>query len=343
MPSLPSPPSTQSQPLPSQTIQAHHPATLAKNTDAIAVRAALSILTLQRQRAEQHIYQLDDLNAAARRDPALFLKALEAGKLRGEDGREVKRRRVEVGDSAEEEDDDDEEEEEEEEDEGEGEEESTFPVFPAPQSIVRCPPINWAKYRILAAPLDKIHELELRAPSLGQPAPPLETDARSTQGRAIGDTRNAESGSGATGLGILEVSSVGAGSSSVAVGKPGITSPGKEKRGTVTKGAGKTVKVSIPSEERGEDVIAAPYRPFEDRVNIAGMRRPKAKGKNETSEDKNEAEEEGGGEDAEMEDESVVQVEPAKLESPGKGRGRGRGRKPKEVKEKGARTRTRKP
>lgn len=34
---------------------------------------------------------------------------------------------------------------------------SSFPAVPLPQDVVRCPPIEWAKYNIVGESLDKLH------------------------------------------------------------------------------------------------------------------------------------------------------------------------------------------
>lgn len=42
--------------------------------------------------------------------------------------------------------------------------------LPKPQSVVRCPPINWSQYAIVGESLDKIHADQLGRPSQGAPA-----------------------------------------------------------------------------------------------------------------------------------------------------------------------------
>lgn len=42
-------------------------------------------------------------------------------------------------------------------------------TLPEPQNVVRMPPINWAKYQIAGASLDKMHEEEQRRPSISEP------------------------------------------------------------------------------------------------------------------------------------------------------------------------------
>lgn len=42
-----------------------------------------------------------------------------------------------------------------------------FPPAPTPQDVVRCPPIEWAKYHILGETLDKLHEEQQLRPGVG--------------------------------------------------------------------------------------------------------------------------------------------------------------------------------
>jgi hypothetical protein len=44
-----------------------------------------------------------------------------------------------------------------------------FETIPQPQNVVRCPPINWAKYHVVGAPLDRMHEEQRRNPTPGDP------------------------------------------------------------------------------------------------------------------------------------------------------------------------------
>lgn len=41
--------------------------------------------------------------------------------------------------------------------------------IPGPQNVVRCPPVNWAKYHIVGDPLEKLHDEQRRRPTPGQP------------------------------------------------------------------------------------------------------------------------------------------------------------------------------
>ena len=46
----------------------------------------------------------------------------------------------------------------------------TWRTLPKPQTVVRCPPINWAQYAVVGDSLDKLHREQLTAPTLGAPA-----------------------------------------------------------------------------------------------------------------------------------------------------------------------------
>ena len=46
---------------------------------------------------------------------------------------------------------------------------NTFGTIPAPQNVIRCPPINWAKYHVVGESLDKLHDEQRRRPTPGVP------------------------------------------------------------------------------------------------------------------------------------------------------------------------------
>jgi hypothetical protein len=132
------------------------PVSLDENPDAIAMRAALSILQMQRQQSLRDMRDLEKLKKAAIKDPEGFVEHLKASKLTAaaRDGVDV-----DYGD--------DEEEDEDGEDEPAQEarkSESQFPRFPGPQNVVRAPPVEWSKYGIVGEPLDQMHEYQRRHP-----------------------------------------------------------------------------------------------------------------------------------------------------------------------------------
>ncbi|WPG97352.1 Hypothetical protein R9X50_00012600 [Acrodontium crateriforme] len=165
------------------------------STDAIALRAAISALQFQKKKAQDDVRALEKVRKQALAAPEHFKSELAAGRM--------KEQRSRMGDvnaiidhsdsEASLEDDSD--------DEkstiankastSNGEQidvpdsqttessqsplnsskpssrPSTKPVFaplPGPQNIVRMPPINWAKYNIIGAPLDSLHEQQQRWP-----------------------------------------------------------------------------------------------------------------------------------------------------------------------------------
>ena len=133
---------------------AAEPISLEENPDAIALKAAISILQMQREQSLKDIKALDKMKSAALQDPGGFLNELKSGGLSGS-------KRV-IGSS------------EDEDDESDASQAATstrlpFGTMPESQNIVRAPPINWAKYQIVGDSLDKLHEEQRRRPDLGEP------------------------------------------------------------------------------------------------------------------------------------------------------------------------------
>jgi len=123
------------------------PVSLDDNSDAIALRAALSILQIQRQRALQDMRDLDKMKKAALENPEQFVKDLQDGKLN-----HSSRGGVEVDDL------------EDPTDESGGAHASSFGKLPIAQDVTRCPPVEWAKYHIAGEPLDRMHEVQQHYP-----------------------------------------------------------------------------------------------------------------------------------------------------------------------------------
>ncbi|KAI1626415.1 hypothetical protein EDD37DRAFT_648844 [Exophiala viscosa] len=123
------------------------PVSLDDNSDAIALRAALSILQIQRQRALQDMRDLDKMKKAALENPEQFVKDLEDGKLTHSSKGGVAVDDLE--DSI---------------DESSGGHASNFGAFPSAQDVTRCPPVEWAKYHVVGEPLDRMHEVQQHYP-----------------------------------------------------------------------------------------------------------------------------------------------------------------------------------
>lgn len=163
------------------------------NSDAIALRAAMSILQLQRQQALRDMQTLERQKEAAVADPESFARDVASGKVKARGMRGVLGPVGEVGvvrgssigadrggdeamhggvvegvEDGEAMDDDDDD------SEDEGGKSTVdmvgaFGEIPSEQNVVRMPPINWAKYHIVGESLDKLHEEQRSRPVPGQP------------------------------------------------------------------------------------------------------------------------------------------------------------------------------
>lgn len=117
---------------------------------------------MQKQQSLRDIKTLDRMKDAADADPERFATELASGRLKTEDRGAV----IQFSDD------------DPMEIEGEngkpkrtnpdGSPASIFGHIPAPQNIVRMPPINWAKYKVVGEPLDRMHEEQLRRPHSGE-------------------------------------------------------------------------------------------------------------------------------------------------------------------------------
>ncbi|KAF1808069.1 hypothetical protein P152DRAFT_372854, partial [Eremomyces bilateralis CBS 781.70] len=149
-----------------------------ENPDAIAVKAAISVLQIQRAKAQKDIQSLARIRDRAVDDPVEFAQAMQqrARSGRGEESLldptldDWKDEESTTGDDvamtgAEE--------------YGESPVDSnlparpgsdaTFSELPRPQNVVRCPAINWGKYGIVGTTFDKMHAEQLARPTLNEP------------------------------------------------------------------------------------------------------------------------------------------------------------------------------
>ncbi|KAH6898947.1 hypothetical protein B0T10DRAFT_124540 [Thelonectria olida] len=134
------------------------------NPDVLALKSAISILQMQRQKAIADMQSLDRVKDEAVQDPEAFMMDLKDGKINAPGGK--------GGDNDDDDDDDDD-------GENVGEGSSTlhpanktraWANIPQPQTVVRCPPINWSQYAVVGESLDKLHKEQLTRPSQGIPA-----------------------------------------------------------------------------------------------------------------------------------------------------------------------------
>ncbi|KAH7379229.1 hypothetical protein DE146DRAFT_580587, partial [Phaeosphaeria sp. MPI-PUGE-AT-0046c] len=148
-----------------------------ENPDVIALRSAISLLQLQREKSKRDLKALAELKAVAVADPAGFVRSIQenrqqaahaysdvltptldgladaapdagAGLKDGQPGVDTRKDSADAG----------------------APRAAKFPAIPQPQNIVRCPPVNWEKYHIVGEPLDKLHEEQKKWP--GQSEPP---------------------------------------------------------------------------------------------------------------------------------------------------------------------------
>ena len=125
------------------------------NSDAIALRAALSVLQLQRLRAVQDLQTLERQKLAATADPEAFSRALTEGKIATSKDERVLADFVSSQDV---EGNHDSPQPESKTDEVDRKGfHSEFGTIPSAQNIARCPPITWEKYHVVGEVLDKLH------------------------------------------------------------------------------------------------------------------------------------------------------------------------------------------
>ncbi|KAM0343367.1 hypothetical protein ACHAPU_008688 [Fusarium lateritium] len=155
---------------------APQPIAFDSNPDVIALKSAISILQIQRQRATADIQALSRAKDEAVNDPEAFIRDLAAGKINAPANDD--------SDSDSDSDDDDvnnaatgSQKADHQQDLGEGSSGQRIPTeppawanIPQPQNVVRCPPINWSQYAVVGDSLDKLHHEQVVRPSQGTPA-----------------------------------------------------------------------------------------------------------------------------------------------------------------------------
>ncbi|KAI2638177.1 hypothetical protein GGS21DRAFT_458697 [Xylaria nigripes] len=170
------------------------PIDFASNPDVLALKSAISILQMQRKKAERDMATLSRVKSTALAEPEAFVRDLTAGRVRME-GEGLFLGGGRSGDSDSDSDSEvDKDEHREDLKRGTGtfsthpqpkkeekakikpDPEAKMPdpppwtSLPKPQNIVRCPPINWSQYAVVGESLDKLHNEQLRRPSQGMPA-----------------------------------------------------------------------------------------------------------------------------------------------------------------------------
>ncbi|VBB72871.1 Putative protein of unknown function [Podospora comata] len=167
------------------------------NPDVLALKSAISILQLQRQRAQADIQSLHKAKLSALSDPASFVADLTTGKVgQKEEG-------LFGGSPPSDSDSDDSDEDTKKQDGEEKEKEPAWRKLPKPQTVVRCPPINWNQYAIVGESLDKLHAEQLKAPTPGVPVVMTGGSNQGTAGRFEFTAGQQGGGGGGAGGGLV--------------------------------------------------------------------------------------------------------------------------------------------
>ncbi|KAI1810784.1 hypothetical protein GGS20DRAFT_565976 [Poronia punctata] len=171
------------------------PIDFSTNPDVLALKSAISILQMQRRKAERDMVTLDRVKNAALADPEAFIQDLITGRIHTEGERPLassaetaqKFKGEEQKQDDDDDDDDDSDSDSDMEDVGqstsnntqdpatnqegiEATERKPWESIPKPQNIVRCPPINWSQYAVVGESLDKLHNEQVMRPAQGTPA-----------------------------------------------------------------------------------------------------------------------------------------------------------------------------
>lgn len=150
------------------------PISESENPDAIALRSAISLLQIQREKSRRDLKALEELKHAAVQDPESFMRSLQHQRaqaarahhdvltptlagltdaVNGDDSATGQQPGAGRKDSA----------------SVDSNTAPKFPAIPQPQNVVRCPPIEWAKYHIVGEPLNKMHEEQKKWPGSSEP------------------------------------------------------------------------------------------------------------------------------------------------------------------------------
>ncbi|KAM0215798.1 hypothetical protein ACHAPA_001769 [Fusarium lateritium] len=152
---------------------APQPIAFDSNPDVIALKSAISILQIQRQRATADIQALGRAKDEAVHDPEAFIRDLAAGNINAPANDDSDSDKDDDNNNA----------------EMDGQSAATqkdpglaspsqriateppaWTNIPQPQNVVRCPPINWSQYAVVGDSLDKLHHEQVTRPNQGTPA-----------------------------------------------------------------------------------------------------------------------------------------------------------------------------
>ncbi|PHH67584.1 hypothetical protein CDD82_1303 [Ophiocordyceps australis] len=138
------------------------------NPDVLALKSAISVLQVQRKRAEADMQTLSTARDEALVDTEAFVQDLAAGRVRSIGEATALRHDAHHQDHDEK--DQAQDAQSTNQDTSNKAHERQWNDLPRPQNIVRCPPINWAKYAVVGESLDKLHAEQVSHPTQGTPA-----------------------------------------------------------------------------------------------------------------------------------------------------------------------------
>ncbi|KAL6872655.1 hypothetical protein HDV57DRAFT_511333 [Trichoderma longibrachiatum] len=128
------------------------------NPDVIALRSAITVLQIQKNRATADIQTLSQIKNAAIERPDEFVRDLVQGKI-GQGAAQAQHSSSSSSSAGAN-------------DDARDRVEPVWIAHPIPkaQDVVRCPPINWSQYAVVGESLDKLHNEQLSRPTQGTPA-----------------------------------------------------------------------------------------------------------------------------------------------------------------------------
>ncbi|KAH0498397.1 hypothetical protein TgHK011_005651 [Trichoderma gracile] len=131
------------------------------NPDVIALRSAITVLQIQKNRATADIQTLSQIKNAAIEHPDEFVRDLVQGRI-GQGAQAHAQSQYSSASAAGANNNDD--------DARDHEPAWIAHSIPKAQDVVRCPPINWSQYAVVGESLDKLHNEQVRRPTQGTPA-----------------------------------------------------------------------------------------------------------------------------------------------------------------------------
>ncbi|KAK3949766.1 hypothetical protein QBC32DRAFT_348340 [Pseudoneurospora amorphoporcata] len=156
----------------------------------------------------------------------------------------------------------------------------TWRTLPKPQTVVRCPPINWAQYAVVGESLDKLHREQLAAPTLGVPAVVSPGGMYEFRGTATTTPGGGNIGSGSGSGYAVGDNTTGTGTADRTTTPPTVTGTegytnitGQQQIPGDTQGQGQGPHIARHQQPQRLIGIAAPYTPGRDKIDRGAGRK----------------------------------------------------------------------